>query len=453
MTRLSSYISRHATNILASVREQKAGSGQATVTGPISAAATASPAGAATATAAKRAAEGSARNRLLNRLNLSGRKTGMPQGVAASQAESDDGIRKITGEGRGGTFASKGSDKVYTLGEKPALGEQEQDLRTAVGPLKGVDFTLTEPAYYIDSSNLSPDDILAAVKTDWRQHADNGDRMGCFTLHGTDTLLYAACAAKMAGIPGIFTGAMKPANSENKDGPQNARNAMLLAASNLPELQGQTLVVMNNKIYDPMTVYKGDTSDVDAFKPGAAGLIGTIVDGKITIENKPVAFPFSFDLSEVSKLPPVTSHVCKPYDSLSRQKEEIVSKLKLETASEYRYRVDSNVEHPKVLIVEGFGNGMIPENLKPFLKMLEEVVESEVLVIRTTQAPEGEVSDRPEDMDNRFINGGHLRGPALALFTQFFLATQGLKQNRVGFDELRAAVRAIQPVAQHDMLE
>lgn len=216
-------------------------------------------------------------------------------------------------------------------------------------------------------------------------------------MQGNDTLAYAAFAAKMAGMLGVFSGTRELSASPYAVAPHTAMNALLMA---------------------------------------------------------PAKFPQHFDLSKVDKLPSVVTHTCRPDDSLNRQKSEIERRLKLDTASAIESKTHG--EYRKVLIVEGFGNGMIPEKLKPFLKDLDDYLEGladqGVLVIRTSQVPEGEITDRPEDRENKFINGGHLRADSLGLFTKFYLATARSEQRDVTHEDLRNAVRLIQPAPQTNTL-
>lgn len=341
----------------------------------------------------------------------------------------------------GGTFASEGTDTTYKLVTDRPLQQQQTVFAQLIGKLKGIEVVLKAPPYFIDSSSLQPMHILENI----RQNAvpactDPLDVHQVFMV-GTDTAPLAALAAKLAGIPGVFAGAMKPANSAHADGPLNARNAVLVAGSSHPWLRGQTLLVMNNEIFDPLTVRKAHTTAIDAFQPRNGERIGTIVNGRIKLERRPMQVP-RLDLSTVDRLPSFVVHTCDT-NTFSRQRADIERKLQLDTASEHEDAQRSG-PYQKILVVAARGNGKVPDELEGDLRTI--AWEQDTFVFRTTEVDQGVVEDQPGDEANRFINCGALRADKVALFAQMFLADARARNRKVDFAMMREAVNALQPV-------
>ncbi len=124
-----------------------------------------------------------------------------------------------------------------------------------------------EQVLALDSKDMTPEDwltVLAAV----RRALANPAVDGVVILHGTDTLEETAYFLQLtlpAGKPVVLTGAMRPADHPQADGPANLLAAVRLAAS--PEAHGKgVLVVMNATAHAARHLVKARTTGLDAFE-------------------------------------------------------------------------------------------------------------------------------------------------------------------------------------------
>jgi L-asparaginase len=124
-----------------------------------------------------------------------------------------------------------------------------------------------EQVLALDSKDMTPEDwltVLAAV----RRALANPAVDGTVILHGTDTLEETAYFLQLtlpAGKPVVLTGAMRPADHPQADGPANLLAAVRLAAS--PEAHGKgVLAVMNATAHAARHLVKARTTGLDAFE-------------------------------------------------------------------------------------------------------------------------------------------------------------------------------------------
>ena len=123
----------------------------------------------------------------------------------------------------------------------------------------------------LDSKDMTPSDwrvILAAVRRARLDPAIDG----IVILHGTDTLEETAYFLHLtlpAGKPVVLTGAMRPADHPQADGPANLLAAVRLASSSDARGKG-VLVVMNGAAHGSRHLVKARTSGLDAFESAEA---------------------------------------------------------------------------------------------------------------------------------------------------------------------------------------
>ncbi len=115
---------------------------------------------------------------------------------------------------------------------------------------------------------------------------------GVVITTGTDTMeeLAVLCALLHEGeAPIVLTGANRPGGHPGADGPANLLDAVALARA--PAATGLgVVVVFGGEIHAAMTVRKVDSTGPAAFGSPAAGPLGRIVEGRVWLHSKPVAF-------------------------------------------------------------------------------------------------------------------------------------------------------------------
>jgi L-asparaginase len=112
-------------------------------------------------------------------------------------------------------------------------------------------------------------------------HLQRAEVAGVVITHGTDTLeetAYFLHRVLKADKPVVLTAAMRPATSDQADGPQNLLDAVTVARH--ADARG-VVVVMAGTVFSGADVRKIDTQRVDAFVAGAGGTLGRIVSGQV----------------------------------------------------------------------------------------------------------------------------------------------------------------------------
>ena len=350
----------------------------------------------------------------------------------------------------GGTFGSKGTDTTYGLDKNQPTAQVWANFLADVEVPDDLDLHFVDPAYFKDSSSVIADDVLNLVQ---RKYADKTPivMLPLGVMHGTDTMSDVAFALKLVGIDSLFAGAMYPSNSKHADGPGNAR-CLLLVAREMDNrrrrgdttLQGQSLVVMNRKIFDSLTVRKGHTTSPDAFEAVNGPVVGTIEnDEEVRIDHPPQPTPMTFNLEGVRKLPPVTTLDCGSFNSWNRKLALLKHELRFQTTSDEEDG-KTNGEYKKILFVKGFGNGKIPEE---YLDDLKDLAQQGVLIVRGTRVPNGVVSKQPTDDEYGFICAGALTMDKLDTLVRFAVADARRQNKPMSFEKLRDIVEQFQPAA------
>ena len=166
----------------------------------------------------------------------------------------------------GGTIAGEadptGDGARYRAGVRPV-----EQLLSALPGLDATAELSAEQILSLDSKDMTPADWLVILTAARRALADPGID-GVVILHGTDTLEETAYFLHLT-LPGdkpvVLTGAMRPADHPQADGPANLRAAVCLAAS--PNARGKgVLAVMNRTAYPARGLTKARTTGLDAFE-------------------------------------------------------------------------------------------------------------------------------------------------------------------------------------------
>lgn len=219
--------------------------------------------------------------------------------------------------------------------------------------------------FNLDSTNMAPENWCQLAVQIQRNYSDYD---GFVVAHGTDTLAYAAaalsCLIQNSGKPIILTGSQLPMDADNSDAPKNLYDAFLTACSGFCGVA----VVFCGRIIDGRSAKKIHTRNFDAFHSIDTEDIGNISDGVVTLfmeydnDTAPVFFNRMDNSVAVIKLIPGLPPAV----------------------------LDSIAEHYRVLIIEGFGTGGIPDyGNKGFETKLAELVVNGVIIIMHTQVLEG----------------------------------------------------------------
>jgi L-asparaginase len=113
---------------------------------------------------------------------------------------------------------------------------------------------------------------------------------GVIVSHGTDTLEETAWFLDLtidSPKPVVMTGAQRNASSPDFDGPRNLLNAARVCIS--PEARNKgVLIVLNNQINAAREATKTHTADVESFKSGDFGFLGTVDDDRVVFARAPL---------------------------------------------------------------------------------------------------------------------------------------------------------------------
>lgn len=194
-------------------------------------------------------------------------------------------IGKIVVLGTGGTIAgvsTTGDDRHYQAAQLsvahlvaavPALGECALEAhQVAQIDSKDMGWPVWRALLQALVTHLARPDVAAAVIT-----------------HGTDTLEETALLLHLllpAGKPVVLTAAMRPASSQQADGPGNLLDAVRVASDAAARGHEGVVVVMHGRIWAGAEVRKAHSWHVDAFDGGGAEPLGLVVDGQIQLSDR-----------------------------------------------------------------------------------------------------------------------------------------------------------------------
>jgi len=267
----------------------------------------------------------------------------------------------------GGTIASDmkrhGEGVTPTRGAGEILGDAAQfigDISVSTSQLAQTASSNVDFALILNASRQAAQEILAGAA-------------GVVLTQGTDSIeetSFLLDITNQTDRPVVVTGAMRNPTLAGPDGPANVAHAVLVAAT--PQMQGQgAVVVFNEEIHDPWMVRKTHTSNPAAFSsaPGA-GPIGWICEDRVRLVHRPEPAP-RIRLLPSDAIPPVAFLSLTLGDDLRL----------LNHVEEVGYRA---------LVLDAFGGGHIPENIRPALQKLAQ----KIPVIFSSRTGAGEVLSR-----------------------------------------------------------
>jgi L-asparaginase len=186
--------------------------------------------------------------------------------------------KKIVVLATGGTIAGRAASAQDNVGYTAAQVGVTALLDAVPGLKQHVH--AAEQVAQVDSKDMSPQvwRDLALRCAHWLADDAVG---GIVITHGTDTLEETAFFLQSVLAPSkpvVLTCAMRPATSLAPDGPQNMRDALVVA---LTEGAQGVLAVCAGKVHGAQDVAKRHTYRVDAFSSGDAGVIGYVEEGEV----------------------------------------------------------------------------------------------------------------------------------------------------------------------------
>ncbi|PRS10110.1 L-asparaginase 1 [Bacillus atrophaeus] len=258
----------------------------------------------------------------------------------------------------GGTIASVEGEN----GLAPAVKADE--LLSYVSQLDN-DYTMeTQSLMNLDSTNMQPEywvKIAKAVEENYEAYD------GFVITHGTDTMAYTSAALSYmlqhATKPIVITGSQIPITFKKTDAKKNITDAIRFACEGV----GGVYVVFDGRVIQGTRAIKLRTKSYDAFESINYPYIAFINEDGIEYNKQmtPEREPFAVDAS-------LCTDVCllKLHPGL---KPEMLDALK----SMY-----------KGIVIESYGSGGIPFEERDLLTKINELIESGIVVVITTQCLE-----------------------------------------------------------------
>ncbi|MFC5470911.1 asparaginase [Cohnella suwonensis] len=298
-------------------------------------------------------------------------------------------MKKILLLTTGGTIASVRGENGLTPGmtdEEIASYFPEQNRRYKVE---------SRALMEIDSTNMQPEGWVRIAEAVF-EHFDHYD--GFVITHGTDTMGYtsAALSYMLQNIvkPVVMTGSQVPITYEHTDAMRNIGDAARFACEDL----GGVFVVFDGKVINGTRAVKVKTRSFHAFTSINYPYVAMIDRGEVKY-TKPVSQVRGKTVKlEVSLCPDVFLLKLHP-----GSKPELFDFLK---------------DHYKGVIIEGFGLGGVPTQGRSLIMKINELVQSGVAVVMTTQCLE-EGEDRTlyevgrQAADERIISSKDMNSEAI----------------------------------------
>jgi L-asparaginase len=196
-----------------------------------------------------------------------------------------------------------------------------------------------------------------------------GHRAPVVVTHGTDTMEETVYLIDRLlpddAPPVVLTGAQRPADASDRDGPRNLRDAIRVAASPAAQARGAT-VVFAGEIHAAREVRKVHTSAVRAFASPGHGPIGHVDGDRVVFSRRP------------ERQPPLPVP-----DALAP-----VDLIRLYAGSDARFLKTSVESGARAIVLEGTGRGNANEQV---VEGVREAVAADVVVVVCSRCLEGRV--------------------------------------------------------------
>ena len=287
--------------------------------------------------------------------------------------------RKCVLLGTGGTIAGTASVAADNVGYTAAQVGVQALLQAVPGLAGAADAWVLEQVAQVDSKDMDFA-VWRALAQRCQQHLADPAVRGIVVTHGTDTLEETAwflhCVLD-ARKPVVLTCAMRPATALAPDGPQNLRDAVVVAMA--PGAQG-VLVVCAGEVHGAQQVQKVHPYRPNAFNSGDFGPLGWVEEGRVRlVQNWPQAHAWQAQIA----IEDIADGTVWPWV-------EIVMNCAGASGAVVDALVHSGVQG---LVVAGTGNGTLHWALQA---ALERAQASGVAVRIASRCPLGRVLPRPE---------------------------------------------------------
>lgn len=297
-----------------------------------------------------------------------------------------DGKRRVVVLGTGGTIAgrarSAGDNIGYTAGEVGVA-----DLLGSIDAREGITL-FAEQVAQVDSKDMSFGiwRELAMRCAHWLAEPAVA---GIVITHGTDTLEETAFFLQSVLAPSkpvVLTCAMRPSTALAPDGPQNLRDAIVVAA--MPD-GGGVVAVCAGTVHSAFDVRKVHTYRLDAFDSGDSGPVGYVEEGTVRrLRNWPGGpSAAARELFDRMKGAAVQWPRVEILMSHAEARGDIVDAL-------VRERKAGAVDPVQGLVLAATGNGTLHHALEA--AALRAQAEG-VAILRATRCAEGRILARPGD--------------------------------------------------------
>ncbi|MDF2799548.1 MAG: asparaginase [Devosia sp.] len=263
----------------------------------------------------------------------------------------------------GGTIASRRNETTGGVTASIAAADLRATLRD---PLDGIDLEVDE---FCNVGSYAFDLPLAfALAQRINERLADPGCDGVVVTHGTDTMEESAYMADLllaSDKPVVFTGAQRPADQPDTDGPRNIADAVRLAASPTARSLGVT-ICFEQEFHAARDVTKTHTTRVDTFMSGEHGKLGDVDGEHIAVQRRPT--------------------LRRTYAPTSVEPNIELIKLSMGTSDGYiRYAAANG---SKAIILEAFGAG----NATPAIaQAAAEIVAAGIPIILTSRCPRGRV--------------------------------------------------------------
>ncbi|GAA5166504.1 asparaginase [Pseudonocardia eucalypti] len=186
----------------------------------------------------------------------------------------------------GGTIASRRDEHGVAVASDPVGALLERAPLPAGVEAEGRDVGLR------GSYLLTPADMAGVVRQVHLALADP-EVHGVVVTHGTDTMEETSYLADLTHAdprPVVFTGAQRPADAPDADGPRNLADAVAVAAHPGARDQG-ALIVFAGQVFAAAGTRKTHTVALDAFGAPESGALGWVREGRVALVARPVRNP------------------------------------------------------------------------------------------------------------------------------------------------------------------
>lgn len=184
----------------------------------------------------------------------------------------------------GGTIAMK----IDPVKQAPVPAISGEDLVATVPEIAKIARIEVQNLFNIPSDYMDPDKWVQVQKA-VKEALARPEVAGVVVSHGTDTLEESAYFLDLtvdSEKPIVLIGAQRNASERDFDGPRNLLNAARICVS--PDAKGKgAMIALNNQINAAREVTKTHTSDVETFKSGDFGFLGTVDSDRVVFYRSP----------------------------------------------------------------------------------------------------------------------------------------------------------------------